>query len=215
MAIENRLPGNSRGANSEKTTQSRPVVTKVISGTAHEREMSLGRKFKKAFVPQSPQEIFEYVLFDVAVPTLKGLVLDIFFQGLERTLYGDERPGRSYSTSYWSRREPTSYSSMYREARPSRGSRRETARREPEPADSRDADSIVLPDRGEAELVLDQINDRLESSGVFTMAELLEMVGISPNPQDSKYGWTDIRGAQVIRVRGGYSLDLPRIEYLN
>ena len=42
------------------------------------------------------------------------------------------------------------------------------------------------------------------------MADLYDMVNITGDYTDTKWGWYDLRGAGVERIRSGYLLDLPR-----
>ena len=51
--------------------------------------------------------------------------------------------------------------------------------------------------------------------GEVTVADLYDLVGISSDYTDRKYGWTDLATAKPIRVRGGYLLDLPRAKLLD
>ena len=37
-----------------------------------------------------------------------------------------------------------------------------------------------------------------------------DLVGVTGNYTDNKYGWTNIRNAEVVRVRDGYRIKLPR-----
>ena len=69
--------------------------------------------------------------------------------------------------------------------------------------------------RVEAEEVLDRLFDWIERYEQVAVAELYEMVGISGNFTDQKWGWTDLRGATVSRVGRGYLLNLPRPEPLD
>lgn len=47
-----------------------------------------------------------------------------------------------------------------------------------------------------------------------TVSDLYSMVDITGNYTDESYGWTDIRGTTIVKVRGGYILDLPSAESL-
>ena len=47
------------------------------------------------------------------------------------------------------------------------------------------------------------------------MSDLYELLGIPGKYTDDNWGWTDIRGAQVRRIRNGYMLDIPDPEYLD
>ena len=48
-----------------------------------------------------------------------------------------------------------------------------------------------------------------------TVADLYELVGVQGSYTDDKWGWVDIRGAGITRVRNGYLLDLPRPQPLD
>lgn len=77
------------------------------------------------------------------------------------------------------------------------------------------SDEIVLQSRQEAEDVLDQMFTILERYDEVTLADLYLMTGLSTSHTDHKWGWTNLRGATVGRVRGGgYLLNLPETEPL-
>ena len=73
-----------------------------------------------------------------------------------------------------------------------------------------DYDDIILDTRKEAEEVLDRMDDLIDTYGVVSVADLYDLVGISGNYTDNKYGWTNLRNADVQRVRDGYLLKLPK-----
>ena len=73
-----------------------------------------------------------------------------------------------------------------------------------------DYDDIILDTRKEAEEVLDRMDDLIDNYGVVSVADLYDLVGISGNYTDNKYGWTNLRNADVQRVRDGYLLKLPK-----
>ena len=74
-----------------------------------------------------------------------------------------------------------------------------------------DLNDIVLETRGEAEDVLARMDELVEQYGVVSVADLYDLVGITGNYTDNKYGWTNIRNAEPIRVRDGYLLKLPKV----
>ena len=46
---------------------------------------------------------------------------------------------------------------------------------------------------------------------MVTVSDLYDLVGISGKYTDCKYGWTNLRNVEPIRVRdGGYMLNLPK-----
>lgn len=76
-------------------------------------------------------------------------------------------------------------------------------------------DDIVLDERAEAEQVIDQLFDLVSKYGSATVADLYELVGLASTHTDHKWGWEELMGAGVSRVRGGYLLDLPEPEPLD
>jgi hypothetical protein len=78
-----------------------------------------------------------------------------------------------------------------------------------------DFDEIVLDQRAEAEEVIDRLYDVVNKYEQATVADLYDLVGLSSTHTDHKWGWTDLRGAGVSRIRDGYLLDLPDPEPLD
>ena len=71
-------------------------------------------------------------------------------------------------------------------------------------------DDIVLESRGEADAVLSRMDEIMEEYDIVRVADLYDLVGITGDYTDNKYGWTNIRDAKVVRVRDGYKIQLPR-----
>lgn len=69
---------------------------------------------------------------------------------------------------------------------------------------------ILIESRREADMILDQMEAVINTYGMVSVADLYDLCGLtSPHYKDTKYGWTDISNAKVVRVREGYILDLP------
>ena len=64
--------------------------------------------------------------------------------------------------------------------------------------------------RGEAEEVLSRLDELIEMYGLVRVADLYDLVGITGDYTDNKYGWKNIRNARVERTRDGYAIKLPR-----
>ena len=71
-------------------------------------------------------------------------------------------------------------------------------------------DDIILDSRGEAEEVLTRMDELMDTYGLVRVADLYDLVGITGNYTDNKYGWTNIRNAEILRVREGYMIKMPR-----
>ena len=68
----------------------------------------------------------------------------------------------------------------------------------------------MLESRGEADAVLSRMDEIMEEYDIVRVADLYDLVGITGDYTDNKYGWTNIRDAKVVRVRDGYKIQLPR-----
>ena len=74
-----------------------------------------------------------------------------------------------------------------------------------------DFDDIILDDRGEAEEVLRQLDLLIADYGVASVSDLYDLVGATAPYTGNRYGWTNLRNAQAVRLHdGGYLLKMPR-----
>lgn len=150
------------------------------------------------FISEDAQNIKSYILMDVLVPAIKKAVSDIVTDGISMLLYGDTSHGNRRSSG------SASYVSYNRYSDRDRRDDRNTNR-------SRYSyDDVILNNRGEAEEVLMRMDEILDTYGVVSVADLYDLVGISGSHTDNKYGWTNLRNAEAVRVRDGYLLKLPR-----
>ena len=77
---------------------------------------------------------------------------------------------------------------------------------------SHDFKEIVLATRIEAEEVCRGLDELIERYGVATVTNLYNLVGITGDYTDNKWGWNQSHGFDIERVREGYLLDLPKPE---
>lgn len=173
-------------------------VEKVISGTAKTRKKSGIDKVRDVFISDDAQNIKSYVMMDVLVPAIKKAISDIVTDGISMLLYGDTNRGRRSFSNY------VSYDRI--SSRNSRDDRRDNYRTR----SGYDFDDVVLETRGEAEEVLDRMDELIKTYGVVSVADMYDLIGKSCNYTDNKYGWTNIRNAEPVRVRDGYLLKLPK-----
>ena len=208
------LPSNSNKSK-EPAPKPRPEIIKITSTDAV-RKKPLGRKIKESFMGDDAQSVGSYLLFDVVIPSAKSLILDMFTQGLERSLYGDShgrsRLGRDRLSSSSNR---TSYQKMYNGKPDDRGRRDDSRELSTRERSEHNFDDVILTNRGEAEEVLEKLQDLINDYDQAAVADMYMMIGITPAYTDNKWGWTDIRGSRVDTVRGGYLLVLPRTTQLD
>lgn len=73
------------------------------------------------------------------------------------------------------------------------------------------SDTIIFDNRGEAETVLEHMDDIIAKYGYCSIADLYDLVGYTSDYTDTKAGWTDLRGvSSITRDRYGYTLKLPK-----
>lgn len=176
-----------------KEQSSDKKVEKVISGNAKVK--------KRSALSDDIQNIKSYVVMDVLIPAAKKAISDIVTNGIDMILYpgGNGRPKRSNANH-------VSYRSYY-------DNRDRDRRYDPETRSRRSSysyDDIIIDTRAEAEEVLERMDELLDTYNVVSVADLYDLVGISCSYTDNKYGWTNLRNAEVIRVRDGYFLKLPK-----
>jgi hypothetical protein len=73
---------------------------------------------------------------------------------------------------------------------------------------------VILDTKIEAETVAEKLYDIIEKYGHVTVADLNDLIGETSQYTDHKYGWTDLRGLDIRRIREGYLLILPDPEDL-
>jgi hypothetical protein len=179
-------------------------VHRVTSSDPIRQKKSLGKKFRSTFFNGDGKTALQYIVFGVLIPAAKDTLVEAGTQGIERLVFGDSRRSRSGPTPTSG---PTGYVSYNRYSMSGNQNQRIMS---PRARSQHDFDEIVLTSRVEAEEVIDRLFDLVSRYGTATVADLYELVGSPSSHTDQKWGWTDIRGAGVSRVRNGYLLDLPR-----
>lgn len=208
------LPGNSytnrQSSKKDKAPEQKKDLKKVVvTGEVIQKKKGFGSKIRETVAGDDAKSVASYIFFDVFIPAAKAMIVDAASQGTERLLYGGDR-GRDRVAAR--RAGYTSYSKMYNNNRSDRDrDRRDISSRG---RANHDFDEIILSDRGEAEEAIDQLMNLIDDYGHAKVSDLYEILGISGNYTDDKWGWTDLRGAATSRVREGYRLELPKPEPL-
>lgn len=175
-------------------------ITKVVNGKAKVKKKNELHKLADVFISEDVKNVKSYVFNDVLVPAIKKAISDIVRDGIDMILYGDTggRGRRSSGSNYVSYRN-------YSDRRDDRG-----ARPEPRQRSRFDMDEILYESRGEAEAVLTHMCDTIERYGLVTVSDMYDMSDLEQPYTGNKYGWTNVRTAEVMRVRDGYVIKLPK-----
>jgi hypothetical protein len=199
---------------SKKNTPVDKNIERVTKGEPVRRRKSLRKQFSETFVAGDARSAISYVVMDVLLPAAKDMIVEAGSQGIEKLIFGDSsrrrgaRPPQSGATGYVSYNRYSGPMSGSRLPGPARAMSRQARSRH-------NFDEIILEQRTEAEEVIDRLFDLVSRYESATVADLYELVGLASSHTDHKWGWTDLHGAGVSRIRGGYLLDLPEPEPLD
>lgn len=205
------MPSNAKSQRPQTPANEEKKLESVVTNEVHTRKKSLFKRFTDVFIGGDSRSVVHYVLNDVLLPQAKDMITEAASQGFERLIYGESRPsGRRGSGAHSVRGGPTNYTRyavrgnnpLGRAGSPDRG-----AVASPR---TQNVDDILLATRVEADTVMDRLYDLLKEYEVVSVADLYSLVGLTGSYVDQKWGWLDLHGSQVRRVRDGYVLDLPR-----
>lgn len=180
-------------------------VNKIIEGKVTTRKIPWYKRFAHSLVADDTQSMGDWVMQEVIIPSIRNLISDTVRGSTDRLLYGTarargparigERPGLRTRYDQMSDHEPRRMLSRDARAR-------------------HDFNDVVLDSRTEAIEVIEALIDRVDRYQSATVADLYDLVGVTGSFADQRWGWTDLRTADVRQVRGGFLLDLPSPEPL-
>lgn len=181
-------------------------LEKIVKGKVRTKKKSGASKFVQTFISEDAHTVKNYILNEIIIPTAKETLADVVKNSIEMILWGSSSSGRSRSRNTRSGGSRVSYQRYYDDDRRDRDRERYSVRTR----SGYNFDDIIFDTRGEAENVLIAMEQEIDNYGIVSVADLYELVGITGNYTDNKYGWTDLRTADVVRCRDGYTLKLPR-----
>lgn len=201
-------PANSKKLREVKNEEgpAKEEVKKVITGNVVRRKRSLVSKIFGDVVAEDSGSVFEYLLTDVLIPAAKNLLYELVTEGAQRKLYGNSKPRSSGMKQGY-----TSYASRFVQGRNTPEPQTMMSRQE---RASHNFNNVILANRGDAEDVLEALRELIDRYEVATVSDFYELVGITSDFTDNKYGWTDLRAAGVQLVRGGWTVNMPRTQAL-
>lgn len=204
------LPSNSYASRDIQENEEPKQITKVVNN-AKVRKQGMLRRLGNAIVEDSVENAKQEAFGKIIVPGFKSLIFDTFTEVLSIILFSDGRDGgyRPRSGGISRRGDRTSYRDYY-----DRKDKRDSGRR-----DTRDIpfdpDDIVVDTRAEAHMVLDEMDHIIQKYGQASVADFYDVVGVTSDWTDNRYGWTNIRNASIKPVRDGFMLVMPRTHVLD
>ena len=195
------LPSNSISGGAEKKPEKK--FEKVTTGKVATKEKNDIQKVASMFIAEDLKTVKDHILKDVAVPKLQDFFADLMIATINMIFHGDDRPRNNYNGSY---------------AQPNRVSYNQYSGRnnnQARPAAAINYQDVIFSSRGDAEEVLSQMIDAIGTYNCVSVADFYDLVGMTSNYTDNKYGWYDMRSAYVQAVNGGYIIRLPKPVVLN
>lgn len=196
----------------QKEEETRPKLQATIQGQVIAKRKTPGQRFTETFLNNGDiQTVGQTILYDVVIPAFKEMIFNSIRDGFSMLLWGDTRASRTGGLrSGGIVRDYTSYSSN--SISRSRDRDRVDIYR---PEDSPRYNNLVFTERVDAENVLYNMRDYINTYNDIQIIKLYELVEeqtgakIMMTAQDAKFGWSDLTNAYVRQVRGGYLLELP------
>lgn len=204
--MDNFVPNSNKFKEEQKNKlverKDRKPISKVTKGKVKVKKKSELHKLADTFISEDVAKVKSYVIGDVLIPAIKKAISDIVTNGIDMILYGETGHSKRSSSSR------ISYSKYYDDRRDDRRSSTSASR-------SRyDYDDVIFETRDEAKEVLERMDELIDLYGVASIADFYDLAGITGNYTDNKYGWTNLASADVVRVRDGYTIKLPRVRPL-
>lgn len=210
------LKGNSNAGkrSSETRPAEEPKMRKVAQGQIVKK--SAGKRFIETFIKEDAENIKDYIIKDVLVPTIVDTFIDICESTIEMLFRGERTSGyrRNGYSSSGKKPDKASYQAYYQSDRrnnkpyeASGSSSYPVKEILIRPSDTKSATAII-------EEIWSELGDQLQEYGHIKVRELYECAGItSTDFTDNNYGWTSMRGFGKRRVnREDYILIVPPAE---
>ena len=183
------------------------------------RKSSIFADVRDEFISEDAPNVGSYILYDVLLPALRDLILDIAHGSIDMAMGAG---GRSYGRRDYGRRNGGSYISYdrYYDDRDERRRRRDRDdydRRMARRRGERDLTEFDWDYKEQAQDVLDFLCDEIDRHGEVTVARFYDRIGESV-PGDftaEDWGWTNLSRAEVKGSnRKGWYIDFPRVRPL-
>ena len=198
--MENYKPNSHKFNSEQKETDERKKLDKVVTGEAKRIKKNEMARFKDVFISEDAKNVKSYILSDVLIPAVKKLINDIVTDGIQMILFGgtSRKSGASGSRVNY-----VSYNNYFNSRNENSVIRR--------PVTGYSFDKIRIDNRGEAEEVLSQMDAIIEKYGMARVTDFYDLVGVTGNYTDNKYGWSNLSTARIVRTSdGGYVIEFPR-----
>lgn len=205
MDIKNVKPNSDKYLQEEEVREAmRPKP--VISGAVKRKKRTLVDRFKDTFIKEDIGNVRKYIIQDVIIPAIIDNCYDVLTNAYNMIFRG-ETVGRSRKNTINSLGSRINYGGFF-----SGSERRDRAPSYKRSDIAHNFDQLFFESRSEAETVLDSMIEICTGQyKQVTVADFYDLVGITSEHTDNKFGWRELGSAKVKGdARNGYYIDLPR-----
>ena len=185
---------------------SKPSIGKPVTTNVVVKKESEAKRLGKKFFSEDANTVGSHVVESVVIPSLQKLLSDAVKGAIDWLIYGSKGSKNSSGVgtisygSYYNRSgyiNPTPiYTNPMLNNKPTLYA----------------VNDIIIADRGEAEEVLLRMKESINSYGMVSVGDFYDLVGQRANFTDQKWGWFDLRTADIIRVDGGFCIRFPKVQ---
>lgn len=199
--VKYEFKSNSHKSKEQQAVREHEKLAPVVSGSAKTKKRSMPSKLVNIFFPGDVKSVKQSVVQDVVIPTVKNIMLD----SLEMILFPEGRVGKRGKGGG----TRVSYGSYYEKGE-------KAIKAVKNRMDVFDYDDVEFETRGDADAVLFALDDVIERYGFASVGEFYDLSQVTTtNYAVNKYGWTDLKDASVVSIRGGgWMIRFPRPEPL-
>lgn len=181
-----------------KNVEKAPLTSKVIA-----RKKPLGSRIKDVIFGGEVNSAGRYIAAEVLLPAFRNLLVEATTKGIERMVYGDSAYSRPQTSGY---KPKFTYNNPINSTGPRRPANLPD---QPSQRPRNNDTEFTFESHSDAEMVLERLQDVIDQYQVTSMADLKEIIGFQTTHVDNKWGWENLRFAEIRQTREGFVLNLP------
>lgn len=192
-------PGNSDKSKIQIESEKQHEKQKsVVKGQVITKKKSMIARFAQNLIGDSVSSIGQRILDEVVIPGVRDTIINATY-----TIFGGSpNQNRPYVSSPAGK---INYSNITNPTKASIGVTPVVPQKR-----TYEYDSLIFPTRGDAEAVLTGLAQIIYEYDMAKVSDLFELADVSFDHTALKYGWTDVSTARVVRVPGGWTINLPK-----
>lgn len=189
-------------------------IERITTSEVVMRKIGPWAKLKRILMEIDVPGLVNFAIHEHVIPKSRNMLYDIIVGSAGRTIYKDtyRADGSRLPSSILgaAQRGLTTYTPYNQASLPSQ--RYADPRGMPQLPTARvsvDARGYTIVSQDEAERVLTTLAAVIDRWEVVTVADLHEMIGLDFTPIENRWGWRDVRNAQISQRRDGWLLEMP------